>query len=465
MGDYSAAASGLGYLQQQTVYSLFLMLDRHEPHVSIRIEGLDAIAVLDKNALRELLQIKHHIKPNSSLSNRSLDLWNTIGIWSDYAKRDLIVFPDTRLTLLTTSNLPENSIAALLRPEYGRNPQLACQQLQEEASSCKLTRTSLEKLSQKELPELLLQRLKRIANVKYPSEKEFWEALERECSGIDDLERYQGLILSHVKASRKLQKAFDMFMNLSLEQQERLVESIQILNSSPNIIEVIQKIGNAMHNVSLEYRQEVRHKLQGWWFDIVVEHLYNGSEEMISKIMVENQVASISRPYIPKLPEDFEPAEEFDPDAKEWEKERFVRQLRAIDTREPLVKMAIRYQHRAFGQRTKWRNSGRTTFEQITRYEQELTDFWKEHYNDLLDETEDEYQAQIDDLDENTLKKFGKELYKKIRRCDKKISPNIPADYMTQGSYHMLADEIDKEKNEPYVYWHPKFPEWDNETC
>lgn len=464
MSDYSAAASGIGYLHQQIIYSLFLILDRHEPHVSIRIEGLDDIEVLEKSTLRELLQVKHHLNPNSSLSNRSLDLWKTIGIWSDYAKKNWITLPDTCLTLLTTSHIPENSIAALLRPDSGRNPQRACQLLREEASSCKLTSTALEKLIQKDIPAPLIQILKRVENVKYPSEQNLWETLKQQSSGIGNIEKYQELILSHLKSSRELQKAFDMFMNLSLEQQERLVDSIHILDSSPNITEVIQKIENAMHGVSLEYRQEVRQELQGWWLDSVIEHLCTGSEETIPKIIVENQAASICQKYTVELPEDFEPSEAFDPGSTEWEKERFVRQLRAIDTNEPLRRMAIEYHHRAFEQRTKWRNNGRITFERITKYEQELTDFWKERYYDLVDETENEYQSQLEDLDEDVLKKFGKELYKQIRRCDKKISPNITASYMTQGSYQMLANELG-EKKKPRVYWHPKFPEQDNETC
>ena len=81
MSDNSAAASGIGYYYQY-IYSLYLLLEQYEPHIFIRIEGHDDIELLEKNELQELFQIKHHENHNVSLSNRNLDLWKTIGIWS-----------------------------------------------------------------------------------------------------------------------------------------------------------------------------------------------------------------------------------------------------------------------------------------------------------------------------------------------------------------------------------------------
>ncbi len=323
----------------------------------------------------------------------------------------------------------------------------------------------MQKLSKTALSSTILKLLEKLKNVRYPSVQVFWDTLKQESANKINLDPHKGLILSNMQPTRELAKAFALFMSLPQDLQNKLVESIYILDSSANITEIIQKIESMLHGVSLEYRQEVRHELQGWWLDVVIDHLLGGSEEIILKAVTENQVVSISQKYTMPLPEDFELEADFDPDSEEWEKERFVRQVRAIDISEPLRRMAIEYHHRAFKQRTKWLQEGRLTFKQSEDYEKQLTDFWEEFCSDIGEDMIDRYHCQLDDMDESQLKKFGKELYKQIRRCDKKISPSITANYMTQGSYHMLADELDLETNIPRVYWHPKFHELDNDTC
>ncbi|MCP4936416.1 MAG: hypothetical protein GY927_19990, partial [bacterium] len=214
MTDYSAAASGLGYLHQQVIYSLYLILERHEPHFSIRLEGLDDIEIHGRNALYELMQVKHHLKPDSSLSNRNVDLWKTIGIWSDHAKKDWLSLPGTRLTLLTTSKISDGSIAALLRPEHGRNSTKACQLLREEATSCRLTTQALQKLSKTALSSTILKLLEKLKNVRYPSVQVFWDTLKQESANKINLDPHKGLILSNMQPTRELAKAFALFMSL-----------------------------------------------------------------------------------------------------------------------------------------------------------------------------------------------------------------------------------------------------------
>lgn len=464
MSDYSAAASGIGYIQQQVYYSLYLILEQYEPSISIRIEGRDDIELLEKNKLRELIQIKHHENQNVSLSNRSIDFWKTIGIWSDHVKKNWITVPDTHLILCTTAKVSDESIPSLLRAASKSDRHRACQQLRDEAISCKLTKDALQKLSEKNIPTQLLEKLTSFENRKFSSKEEFWETFKKEIKSIKGIDKYEQLILDSTKANRELQKAFDLFMNLSVEQQNNLVEAIQILDSSDNIIDTHKKLENTLHGIGLEYRHEALNELLGWWLEIVVEHLYNNSQETISKEKVEHYISFIARKFSINLPEDYELPPDFDSRLKE--NERFVRQLKVINARDELRKIAIEYHHRAFHQRTKWRNEGRIGFKELEEYEQELIHWWEESRCDLIDRFEDEYNCKFNELNEESLKKFGKELYAEIRKNNQKTAPHISIkrDYMVQGSYHILADELSEKENIPRVYWHPKFHEQDSET-
>ena len=73
---------------------------------------------------------------------------------------------------------------------------------------------------------------------------------------------------------------------------------------------------------------------------------------------------------------------------------------------------------------------------------------------------EDNHDYSVDDANESDLKRFGRQLYQKTREREIHITPEFTSSYMMLGSYHILADELDKE-NTPRIWWHPKFPERD----
>jgi hypothetical protein len=64
----------------------------------------------------ELLQTKHHLHCASDLTDASVDLWKTLRIWSEFALEDPGLPSRTRLVLLTTASVGDESIAKLLRP-------------------------------------------------------------------------------------------------------------------------------------------------------------------------------------------------------------------------------------------------------------------------------------------------------------------------------------------------------------
>lgn len=388
--DHAARAQPLGY-QYQFDYSLFLILDRIEPHFAIRIEGLDDIEGWNQGQLLELLQGKHHLEKDVNLNNRNPDLWKTIGIWSEHVKESRIVPAETILTLFTTAKAPMNTIASLLRSDDNRKPKLACD------------------------------KLRAIANQ---------------------------------KPAKKLREACNAFKNLTSHQQETLVASIHILEQSPNILDIRKKIENYLQAIRVEAdRVKAFEQLEGWWNDEVIKHLLNNSKDLISKEKVGNQLALIVRDYTIPLPDNWRNKKiPFD---QNWNEERFIRQLHAIEAEEEIIHLAYQDRWRAFYQRHDWKENFYMSPKELEDYEDELKEEWQRIRGHLKKSFKDMYNCHIDEATEDLLKKFGYELYQKI---DEDV--NIPvhqdfiAKYMIRGSYHLLADQTSS-----CVCWHPKFPE------
>lgn len=396
--QFSAPFPALGYLYQSR-YALYLILEGQD-EVELSMESLDDVVFETDGTPRELLQLKHH-GSQASLTNTSRELWKTIRIWSTYIKEKTIELPDTLLTLITTARASDNSIGALLRPA---------------TSSSKMTRD----------PSRALQKLLSVANT---------------------------------SKDKKLKSAFNAFLALSPEQQEMLVVSIQILDSSPNISDTATKIKARIRwNVRREHLEAVYERLEGWWFDKVVRHLSGRSTEPITGFEVHDKIVEITQQFRPDaLPIDFLdafPPTPPDPDgeandALPSDTRRFVAQLRAIPINNRRIEKAILDYYRAFEQRSRWAREQLLIGEELERYERKLVDEWERHFLTLQDD------FPIDEADERELQKHGRELYKWMElKADIRLRPQVTEEYVMRGSYQMLADQ-----DPPRVWWHPQFLE------
>ena len=200
----------------QVRYALYLVLTNRE-ELEIAVESLDDITFFEKeNNPKELLQLKHQTR-KASLTDSSVDLWKTIRVWSTQLDKGEISLPGTLLTLVTTANAPESSAAFYLRPNQDRNTEIATQKL--------------------------------------------LEALEK-------------------SENMKLESSFNAFKNLTFEDQKLLLNSIHIIDSSLNIINLVSKTTETLIAVRREYREQVYERLEGWWFNKVVKHLRDDSKEL-----------------------------------------------------------------------------------------------------------------------------------------------------------------------------------------
>ena len=173
MTGFSAGPQAL----YQTRYALHLILNSRED-LGLSIESLDDIVFEENGSPQELLQLKHHTNP-SSLPDSSPDLWKTIRIWSTNFREGEISLSDTVLTLVTTSQAPDDSIAALLRPDNKRQHKLAANKL---------------------------------------------------------------LDIANISTNKSLASSFEAYKALSIHQQEMLTQAIQILDNSPSIFDTTNHI-------------------------------------------------------------------------------------------------------------------------------------------------------------------------------------------------------------------------------
>ncbi len=384
---YSATSAMLGYLYQAQ-YALYLLLTKHDDDAEISIEKFDDVSFDENGTPRELLQFKHHINNHVSLSDRSVDLWKTIRIWSDQLKENKIKLPKTLLVLITTSKAPDDSIASVLRADSNRNSQLAIEKL---------------------------------------------------------------IKISKSNNNEALSSAINSFENLTMSEKELLINSIYILDSSPNISDISIKIKESFElSVSTSHLDALYERLEGWWFSKITTYLMGDLSTPISRLELHTKTIDLVQQFGPEaLPIDY--LEEEPPYAIDvnTDNRNFVIQLKYIALHNTRIVKAIRDYYRAYEQRSKWMREDLLLEDELETYEIRLVDEWERVFyscqQKLLnsESVEEEYQ------------KCGREIFDWIDiEATILIRPRVTAPYVMRGSYHMLADELP-----PRIVWHPKFVE------
>lgn len=347
------------------------------------LESLDDITFEQSGTVSDLLQTKHHTVA-ASLTDASPELWKTVRIWSTYIKNGTVLVPPVTLTLITTSIAPPDSIAARLRQDSGRNAT---------------------------------------------------EALGRL------------LQVSQDSSNRNLASSFSAFTALSHQQQQELVNGITIVDNSPPILTVADRIRDRIRPaVDRQYRDGLYERLEGWWFGRIIEQLKSPKPLPISGFEVYDKMRSIAEQFAPEaLPIDYLDARpgSLDPAG---DNRMFVKQLRAIDVGIPRIEKAILDYYRAFEQRSRWAREELLIGDEVELYEIRLVDEWQRFSLAITEELGSE-------VGELELKKAGRQVFNWMEQnADVRIRPNVTEPYVMRGSFHLLADAPT-----PRVWWHPAF--------
>lgn len=386
--DFSAKEPSLGYFYQ-IKYALLVLLSHSKEldNPKVRIENLDDIEIEDINIL-QLLQTKLHIKNKANLTDSSVDFWKTIRIWSEYINNGTINLDSTIFNLITTEGIPESSVLH----KFKKNITLDSEVLE------------------------VIQVLDRIA------------------------------IASTNKTN---EKAYLAYQNLSVENKKNLIKRIRILDNSIGITEINDKIKKELifstYPNTIDAFLEI---LEGWWFRKSIDNL-TSNIDFISSSELQLKIANISDSFqADNLPNHFPLQLEITDEEVENLKERnFLKQLELIKIKanSKTLKLAISDFRRAFEQRSKWLRLHLLNPDEEEEYDLKLHDYWKNIFDIMSDQAEDK---SLDELTE-----LGKDFYLEqfAKTCPQiKIREKFNQDYLTRGSYQILADS-------KKIGWHPNF--------
>ncbi|HEY7328028.1 MAG TPA: ABC-three component system protein [Gemmataceae bacterium] len=387
-----ASASALGYLYQCR-YALLLALERaEEPNVSISIEKLDDVSFhLDgasQPVATELRQFKLHTNRQSGLGDKSPDIWKTLKIWAEAVRAKKIDLDRVTLCLVTTSTVnDQNAVRWLLPDRVRRNPEEARKKLEE--------------------------------------------------AGADS-------------TSSTIGDAFASLSSLSEDERKKLFQATYLLEASLPPTDLQQEIGRCLWAATLpQHREAFVERLEGWWINVVVNHLNDASPPPILLHRVQQQVHEIRAQFRRDcLPDDLF-KEAVPPEATKPDDDRiFVCQLILVGLTPARLRLAQEDHYRAFTQRSRWVKQQLLGFDEEVNFEARLIVGWKERFAIMQ-------EGMAGNGDETLLSQHGLRLYEWIvleapSKAQLWVRTDFQTEYMVKGSYHMLADQL-------RVGWHPHY--------
>ncbi len=265
--------------------------------------------------------------------------------------------------------------------------------------------------------------------------------------GRDTEKAFRLLTNEMVNVNTSLQAEFEAFGKLSDLEQRQLVEAIWVIDRVPSIDDIPHKIKEMCIGVLPENRNDLYESLEGWWLGQVVNHMRNGSITPITTQSVSTAIAKINDSLRDRQLTD--PFLDYPlPDGYDWDSRTFVRQLRLIDFNTPLIVLAERDYFRAKKLRDYLVDE--LYLNKLTSYDQRLIEQWELRFYGIVD------QKCAEITDEAVLQGLGKSICNSVlKEVLIPVHQRLPdsTEYMTRGSYHILADD---EKN-MRVGWHPHF--------
>lgn len=379
--SHGAAGSALGYLYQCR-YALFAGLRAlpDTPELQISIEKFDDVAFEANGNPTELIQTKHHIESCGDLTDASVDLWKTIGIWLARVADDIETPFRTKFILVTTAQASSGSAASFLRV-LDRNEEAANKLLQEAASNSK---------------------------------------------------------------NKKIEDVCKTYLDLPAEFRRSVLQSVIILDSSPNILDVREEIVRELHHAApRDHIDALVERLEGWWFGVVIRAMSSSTPEGIPVLAIEQRVDELREQFKrDALPVDFKTVFPSATVIAELDKRPFVRQLRRIAIGSKRIEYAIRDYYRASEQRSRWAREDLLVDGELEHFEHELTEAWEPRHASIVEEAEatsPEYKVAL-----------GQRVFTWVEQEASFPLRTVHERFLTHGSYHILANRL-------AVGWHPDF--------
>ncbi|KZD08741.1 ABC-three component system protein [Oceanibaculum pacificum] len=379
---FSAAPSAAGYLYQaRLALALCLKYVNVDVGVEVGIERLDDVSFEANGTALELLQAKHHIDHIASLTDKSVDLWKTLRVWSEAAAKDPTLPARARLALVTTGSAPDDSAAAMLRPAAAysagkaRDPKAAAALL--------------------------------------------------------------GAV-AEAGGNQELKAAYAAFLTLGPTMRISLLSSIEILDNQPLVTDLGEVIEKDLRMLAPRGQAAIaRERLEGWWWPRVCKALMANPAESISVLEVEGKLDDIrdglKRDVLVADQEHVDPTTD---EIADYEGRPFVRQLKVIGVGETRIEYAKRDYYRAFTQRSKWVREHLVFDGEIAKYELTLIEEWQPRFQQIRDKIGDRKKT------DEGCRQAGQELYSWVEADARFPFRTVSQRFLTVGSYHILANDL-----------------------
>lgn len=241
----------------------------------------------------------------------------------------------------------------------------------------------------------------------------------------------------------------EKFKALEDSKKIELLNRITILDKSIRINDIPNEImDNHFRNVNKKYRKNVYESLEGWWFSKVIEKMTGGLEEPLIVGDISEKLQLISEQYfIDNLPITFDELTQDQVDITGYLDNNFifVQKMKHIQLKSTQLQRSIFDFFRAYNQRVEWLQSNLIASEEIVKFEKKLIDEW-ERFKD------DQYYDE-EEITPPELLRIGRAIFSWAQNTNIFIRPKVTEQYVTRGSFHILAD-----KENDLIYWLPKLP-------
>lgn len=317
ISKHNAAEQMLGYLYQIS-YALKLLFESDDLDYQLSIERFDDIAFDKDNDPKKLIQLKHHSKP-ASLTDSSVDLWRTLGVWIDAINYDSSLLKNTDFVIITTAEVPSNSASEAIQNNDYRKA-FECLKAVAEKSENKANVSAYSKFKSLREP-LILSLIRRI------------KIISSSIKIIDIEKSIQKLLFYSCKPE---------FIPKVLERVEGwwYQECVKALSSSIAVITTKRQLQSIVLEISRQYGDDSL-PIEFWNIDEV---------------------------------------EEADLDPKD---RIFLEQLRLLQSQNRTLRLAINDYYRASKERSSWLRQGLVFANDLDFYEHQLIDAWKHAFAEM----------------------------------------------------------------------------------
>ena len=324
MPNHQASKQMLGYLYQVR-YALALLMKNDNADFQISIEKFDDVAFSKDGVPKQLIQLKHHIQRQGSLTDGSTDLWRTLKVWIDVVSESPDILSGTEFLIVTTAIAPDGTVASCLKKDKNRNAEGAYEKLKD---------------------------------VYLRSE------------------------------NKDHKKYYEAFLKTDETIVKCLISQICVIDGASDIIDVEKDFRKQIRYSCIpKYENQICERLEGWWYKKAIEALCSDTPIFVTQSQVRSFIVSVSQEYSDdNLPIDIFDIGNLQENDLSASEKIFYEQLKLICLGSRRMQTALRDYYRAFKQRANWVRNDLLYVNELEKYEQRLIDEWEHAFAAMEDD-------------------------------------------------------------------------------